>query len=107
MTSALLATLVLAPCGTWKPVTISFYTYGKRTADGTRMSSNGRWIATRAFPLGSIVEIRFGGKVLRLPVRDKTAKRFGGRADLPKGTWLLFGVPASRGLLRGEWRRVQ
>ncbi|MEQ1761610.1 MAG: hypothetical protein ABL984_00560 [Pyrinomonadaceae bacterium] len=103
--TALLAALVLGP-GSWRPVDISFYTMGKRTADGTRMSTNGRWVATRAFPLGSVVEIRYKGKTLLLTVRDKTAKRFGGRADLPKGTWLLFGAPASRGILRGEWRKV-
>lgn len=107
MTTALLAALVLAPAGAWKPVTISFYSYGKRTADGTRMDVNGRWVATRAFPLGSVVEIRYKGKVLRLPVKDKTHPKYARRADLPKGTWLLFGAPASRGLLRGEWRRVR
>lgn len=105
--TALLASLALSLAGPWRPVDISFYVSGKTTADGTPMDVNGRWVATRAFPLGSEVEIRYGGKVLRLRVRDRTAKRYGGRADLPKGTWLLFGAPASRGLLRGEWRRVK
>lgn len=107
MTIVFLAALVMAPAGDWKPVTISFYTMGKKTADGTRMSSNGRWVATRAFPLGSVVEIRYKGKVLRLRVKDKTHPKYAGRADLPKGTWLLYGAPASKGILRGEWRRVK
>lgn len=103
----MLAAMALLAAGTWKPVTISFYTMGRVTADGTPMDVNGRWVATRAFPLGTVLEIRCNGKVQVLTVRDRTARRFGHRADLPKGTWLRFGQPASRGLLRGEWRKVR
>lgn len=108
MMVAIVAALVLAPAGgAWEPVEISYYTYGKRTADGTPMKLDGRWVATRKFPLGSIVEVRYGGKTLRLPVKDKTAKRTGHRADLPRDTWRLYGAPLSRGILRGQWRRVK
>ena len=90
----------------WKPVLISFYTMGQITSDGTPMDVNGRWVATRAFPLGTVLEIRYRNTVQVLTVRDRTARRFGHRADLPKGTWLRFGQPASRGLLQGQWRIV-
>lgn len=102
----MIALLLLAQTQ-WKPVDISFYTMGTRTADGTKMDYNGRWVATRAFPMGTTVEIRYNGKTQRLVVRDTPAKKYGHRADLPKGTWLLFGAPASRGILKGEWRRVK
>ena len=91
----------------WKPVTISFYDSGYRTADGTRMNINGRWIATRLVPLGSKLEVRVGNKTITLPVKDKTSKRFGGRLDLPKGCWLEFNQPESRGLLKGYWRKAK
>jgi hypothetical protein len=103
---AIVVATILGPTS-WKSVEISFYTSGKKTADGTRMKYDGEWVATRAFPLGSVVELRYGKKILTLKVRDKTAKHTAHRADLPKGTWLKFGAPISRGILRGKWRRIK
>lgn len=98
---------LLLAAQTWKPVTISFYSMGKVTADGTKMKQDGSWVATWRYPLGTKVEVKVGDVTLRLVVRDRTAKRFGNRFDIPKGTWLRFGQPASRGLLKGHERRVK
>lgn len=106
MITTLALSIILAP-GPWRPVDISFYDSGTRTADGTPMALNGRWLATRAFPLGTKVEVEYRGRSLTLVVRDRTARRFGGRADLPVETWDLFGVPRSTGILRGRWRVVR
>lgn len=106
MTSLTLLAAVVLSAG-FEPVEISFYTMGRVTADGTPMRLDGEWVATRRFPLGSEVELRYGGRTMTLRVRDRTARHTGHRADLPKGTWLRFGRPASRGILRGEWRMTK
>lgn len=90
----------------WQKVEISYYTSGKKTADGTPMSVDGFWVATRKFPLGTKVEIEYRGKSLVLKVKDKTAKHTAHRADLPLGTWKKFGQPKSKGILRGRWRKL-
>ena len=91
----------------WQPITLSWYSGGSRTADGTRMRNDGRWLATYREPLGTVVEIRANGVTQRLVVRDRTAKRFGHRADLPRDTWKEFGYPLSKGLIKAEYRRIK
>lgn len=103
MIALLLASAMYAD--TWKPVKISFYSGGNpRTSDGTPMRNDGMWCATYLAKKGTVLEVRVGDKTLTLPVRDRTAKRFGHRIDVPRETWRKFGQPLSRGLLRGEWR---
>lgn len=91
----------------WKPVTISYYSGGKQTADGTKMNNSGMWIATRRYKLGTICEVKVGEVTLRLVVRDKPAKRYGDRFDLPINTWKKFGRPTSNGLLKGSERKIK
>lgn len=103
-----------APCpvasstgrGIWKTAKASWYTMGKKTADGTRMRRDGAWVATRLVPLGKSIEIRNkAGKVFRFVVRDTPAKKFGHRIDIPQGTWVsVVDAKPSVGLVEVEWR---
>ncbi len=91
----------------WRKAKASWYTSpSNRTADGTRMSLDGRWAATRLVPMGTTIEIRNkAGKVWTIKRRDTPAKRFGDRLDLPKGFWgTVTGAKPSAGLVTIEWR---
>jgi hypothetical protein len=102
----ILLALIITPAQ-WQPVTLSWYTMGSKTADGTKMSPAGRWVATYREPLGAVLEVRVGKVVQTLTVRDRTAKKFGKRLDIPKLTWGQFGKPYSSGLITGEYRRIK
>lgn len=104
ITTSILAAAIMS---TWQPVTISYYDSGYKTADGTRFHNSGKWAATYLAPLGAKIEVKYGNVTQILTVRDRTAKRFGHRLDLPRRTWERFGASTSRGLLRGSWRRVK
>lgn len=93
----------------WKTAKASWYTMGKKTADGTRMRRDGAWVATRLVPLGKSIEIRNkAGKVFRFVVRDTPAKKFGHRIDIPQATWQdVTGAKLSTGLVALEWRACE
>lgn len=110
---ALLATLALAP-GQWHSTKATFYgnPYDAkpsrfRCADGTPYRSDGAFCATRLVPIGTVIEVKRGSKVLRLVVRDTQAKRFGYLIDIPSKTWDKLGAKRSIGMLPVQWRVVR
>jgi rare lipoprotein A len=60
--------------------------YGRRTACGQRLTRHLRGIAHRALPCGSVVELVYGGRVLRAPVVDRGPFARGIRYDLTQAT---------------------
>ncbi len=92
----------------WQTAPASFYDTGRITADGTRMSVRGKWVATYLAPLGSVLEVCGGGGCHELVVRDRTAKRFGHRLDIPRDTWrAVTGASLKRGVVPVKWRIVR
>lgn len=101
-------TPLLLLAASWSSYTASFYDTGRLTADGTKMSVRGRWVATYAYPLGTRLEVCGGGGCMELVVRDRTARRFGHRLDIPRETWRkLTGAKVQQGLAKVRARRVK
>lgn len=88
-------------------VTVSFYgkRYDKghhRHADRSIYNRDGKTCATYLFPLGTKIILTANGHSEILTVRDRTARQFGHRIDLPDGTWARFGYPMSQGLFQAK-----
>jgi hypothetical protein len=60
--------------------------FGRRTACGQRLTRRLRGIAHRTLPCGSVVELVYGGKVVRAPVVDRGPFHRGIRYDLTYAT---------------------
>jgi hypothetical protein len=60
--------------------------FGRRTACGQRLTRSLRGIAHRTLPCGSVVELVYGGRVLRAPVVDRGPFTRGIRYDLTQAT---------------------
>lgn len=97
----------------WKTTKATYY--GKPYDDGRRRlcadgktvyTTNGRFCATGLAPLGSTIELKRNGKVLRLKVADRQAPKFRHLIDLPTGTWAYFGDSYSKGKITVQWRII-
>jgi rare lipoprotein A (peptidoglycan hydrolase) len=60
--------------------------FGRRTACGQRLTRRLRGIAHRTLPCGSVVELVYGGKIVRAPVVDRGPFHRGIRYDLTYAT---------------------
>lgn len=100
-------TALLLLAAAWRPHTASWYDTGRITADGTRMRLDGRWVATYAYPLGTRLEVCGSGGCMELVVRDRTARKYGHRLDIPRETWRkITGAKVAKGLAKVKARRV-
>lgn len=62
------------PENPWHTATASWYgpgLYGNLTADGTRYTSDLWCVAHKSLPLGTLIDISYRGKVVRVPVKDR------------------------------------
>jgi rare lipoprotein A len=86
---------VLTPVTIYRPAVATWFgpgLFGRRTACGQRLTRRLQGIAHRSLPCGSIVELVFGGHVLRAPVVDRGPFRTGVRYDLTQATARLIGM---------------
>lgn len=63
-----------APESPWHTATASWYgpgLYGNKTADGTRYTETTWCVAHKHLPLGTLIDISYRGKVVRVPVKDR------------------------------------
>lgn len=60
--------------------------FGRRTACGQRLTRRLRGIAHRKLPCGTVVELVYGGKIVRAPVVDRGPFHRGIRYDLTQAT---------------------
>ena len=90
--------------GEWKRAVASWYgpgLYGNRTADGTLYGPETWCVAHRSLHLGTIVEIRYRGKTVRVPVKDRGPYVAGREFDLSAAVAKELGFSGVHAI---EWR---
>ncbi len=92
--------------GTWRRAKASWYgpgLYGNKTADGTHYTPETWCVAHKTLPLGTMVEIRYSGKTVQVPVKDRGPFTPGRELDLSNAVRLALGF---EGVQTVEWRVV-
>jgi len=90
--------------GEWRRAVASWYgaeCYGNRTADGTLYGPDTWCLAHKSLPLGTIVEIRYKGRTVRVPVKDRGPYVPGREFDLSAAVARALGFS---GVQTIEWR---
>ncbi len=90
--------------GDWHTAYASWYgseCYGNPTADGTIYGPDSWGVAHRALPLGTVIEIRYGGAVVQAPVFDRGPFVYGREFDLSAAVARALGFS---GVQEIEWR---
>ena len=109
------ALLVLAPTA-WTPTTFSVYATrydGRTAANGKRYDHKGLTCASNAHKFGTVLELRYRGRTVRVTVTDRMDKKLGRvRIDLSGGAFKALNpaydmTDRTGTLLKGEWREVR
>ena len=88
----------------WKTATASMYgpgLYGNTTADGTLFTADTWCVAHKTLPFGTMVQIRYGGKTVDVPVRDRGPYTPGREFDLSAAVARSLGFSGVHPI---EWR---
>ena len=109
----ILALLILAAPAMWHPVTFSVYAtryHGRTAANGSRYDHKKLTAASNNHPFGTVLELRYKGRTVRVTVTDRMAKGLGRtRIDLSGAAFRALNprydmTDKTGTLLRGEWR---
>lgn len=90
--------------GGWKTATASWFgpgLYGNTTADGTLFTADTWCVAHKTLPFGTMVQIRYGGKTVDVPVRDRGPYTPGREFDLSAAVARSLGFSGVHPI---EWR---
>jgi rare lipoprotein A (peptidoglycan hydrolase) len=90
--------------GGWKTASASWYgpgLYGNTTADGTLFTADTWCVAHKTLPFGTVVQIRYGGKTVDVPVRDRGPFTPGREFDLSAAVARSLGFSGVHPI---EWR---
>jgi len=93
--------------GGWRTAKASWYgaeCYGHHTADGTLYGANTWCVANKTLPLGTIIEIRYRGKTVQVPVKDRGPYVTGREFDLSAAVARALGFTGVQSI---EWRIVR